>query len=261
MSVARIKIARRLFQIFFLGGSLVLLVKGLAGLTSRTVEYYCPMGGIVSIYGLFRKQQFICALNETNLSIALALLAGVVISKKSFCSWVCPLGAIFDWLAWVRSKVLGRQVLRIPDLPDAVLGKVKYVVLALVLILTFRASELVFRGYDPFYILFTGGRGHGLIPVLSLAILTAVLALSFMFEMAWCRYLCPLGAVMSPISRVGLLKIKRDQVRCTGCGACDTVCLQRIPVSTMSKVTSADCTSCLDCVARCPVDGALDIGI
>jgi NapH/MauN family ferredoxin-type protein len=261
VSVAKIQMTRRLFQMFFLVGTLVLLIKGLAGLTSKTVEYYCPMGGIVSIYGLFKKGQFICALNETNLSIALALLAGVLISRRSFCSWVCPLGTIFDWFVWLRRKLLGKDVLRIPDLPDAVLGKVKYVVLALILILTFRASELVFRGYDPFYILFTGGRGHGLVPVLSLAILFAILGLTFMFEMAWCRYLCPLGAVMSPLSRIGLLRIKRDRARCTGCGACDAACLQRIHVSSMSKVTSSDCTSCLDCIAQCPVDRALDLGL
>ena len=259
--MAKIKIARRVFQAFFLGASLSLLVKGLLGLTTKTVEHYCPMGGLVSIYGLLKKQQFICALNEMNISIALALLIGVIITKKSFCSWVCPLGTIFDWFAWLRRKTLGRDFLRIPNLPDALLSNIKYLVLAAVLILTFRASELVFRGYDPFYVLFTGTQGHGLIPIVSLAILLGVLVLSFVFEMAWCRYLCPLGAAMNLPSRVGLLKIKRNASRCTGCGACDAVCLQRIPVSGLVKVNRADCTSCLDCVARCPETGALDIGI
>ncbi|MFH1313291.1 MAG: 4Fe-4S binding protein [Candidatus Eisenbacteria bacterium] len=259
--MAKIKTVRRLFQLFFLGGSVALLIRGLMGLTSRTVEYYCPMGGIVSIYGLFRKQQFICALNETNLSIALVLLVGVILIKKSFCGWVCPLGTIFDWFAWLRRKTLGKDFLRIPDLPDAVLSKIKYVVLAIILILTFRASELIFRGYDPFYILFTGGKGHGLIPVVSLVILIGVLVTTFIFEMAWCRYLCPLGAVMSPLSRFGLLKVKRNRAHCSGCGVCDTVCLQRIPVSKLTRVTRTDCTICLDCVARCPEDRALDIGV
>lgn len=259
--MAKIKIVRRLFQVFFLGASLSLLIRGLMGITARTVEYYCPMGGLVSIYGLFKKQQFICALNEMNISIALALLVGVIITKRSFCSWVCPLGTVFDWFAWVRRKTLGRDRLRIPDLTDAALSNIRYLVLALVLVLTFWTSELVFRGYDPFYILFTGGQGHGLIPVVSLAILIGVLACTFVFEMAWCRYLCPLGAAMNPLSRVGLLKIKRNASRCTRCGACDAACLQRIRVSELIKVTRGDCTSCLDCVASCPETGVLDIGI
>jgi polyferredoxin len=259
--MARIRITRRIFQLFFLGGSVSLLIKGLMGIGTKSVEYYCPMGGVVSIYGLLSKQQFICALNEMNLSIALVLLVGVIIMKRSFCSWICPLGTIFEHLVWVRRKVLGKDTLRVSNFADGVLRNLKYVVLALILIFTFRASELIFRGYDPFYVLFTGGKGHGVIPVISVSVLAGVLALSFLFEMAWCRYLCPLGAVMNPLSRLGLLKVKRNGASCNACRVCDTVCLQRIPVSEVDKVTHVECTSCLDCVAKCARTGALDIGV
>ncbi|MFH1312642.1 MAG: 4Fe-4S binding protein [Candidatus Eisenbacteria bacterium] len=259
--MAKIRVTRRLFQLFFLGGAISLLIRGLAGTSAKTVEYYCPMGGVVSIYGLLSRQQFICALNEMNVSIALAVLVGVIVMKKGFCSWVCPLGTIFESLVWVRKRVMGRDTLRVPDIIDRILVNLRYVVLGLILVFTFWTSELIFRGYDPFYILFTGGRGHGLIPVVSLSILGGVLAATFLFEMAWCRYLCPLGAVMTPLSRIGLLKVTRNDARCNGCGACDAGCLQRIPVSTLAKVARSDCTSCLDCVATCSRKGALDIGI
>jgi polyferredoxin len=258
--MTRIKVARRLFQVFFLGSVVLLAVKLLAGAATRTVEYYCPMGGVVSIYGLFRKQQFICALTEMNLSLALALFAGTILTKKSFCSWVCPIGTVSEGLVWMRGKVARRQTLMIPDGADAWLANIKYVVLALIVILSYRASELVFRGYDPFYILFTGTRGHGLIPGVSVVVLAAVLALAFVFEMSWCRYLCPLGAAIAPLSRIGLLKVKRDGARCNGCGACDRACPHRIPVSKLRGVSRADCTNCLECVSKCD-PGALDVGV
>jgi polyferredoxin len=259
--MAKIRVTRRLFQLFFLAAAISLLIRGLVGISTKTVEYYCPMGGVVSIYGLLSRQQFICALNEMNVSIALAVLVGVIVMKKSFCSWVCPLGTIFESLVWVRRKVMRGNTLRVPDITDKILVNLRYVVLGLILVLTFWTSELIFRGYDPFYILFTGGRGHGLIPVVSLSILGGVLVVTFLFEMAWCRYLCPLGAVMTPLSRIGLLKVRRNTANCDDCGACDEGCLQRIPVSTLAKVTRADCTSCMNCVATCARKGALDIGI
>jgi polyferredoxin len=258
--MTKIKITRRVFQLFFLGSVSYLMVKLLVGVPTRTVEYYCPMGGVVSIYGLFRKQQFICALSEMNLSLALALFAGVILTKKSFCSWVCPIGAVSEGLAWIRGKGIKKQALRIPDAADVWLSKLKYVVLAVIIILSYRASELVFRGYDPFYILFTGTRGHGLVPVVSVAVLVGVLAGTFLFEMSWCRYLCPLGAAIDPLSRIGFLKVKRDGDKCNECGACDRVCPHRIPVSKLQKITRMDCTNCLECVSQCG-PGALDVGV
>jgi len=258
--MAPIKIARKAFQLFFLAAAVSLTVKLLVGVRGPTVEYYCPMGGVVSLWGLVKKQQFICALSEMNLSLALAVFAGALLTKKSFCSWVCPLGAIFEGLAWLRGKVIRREALRVSDRADWVLSKVKYVVLVLIIVLSYRASELVFRGYDPFYTLFTAGRGHEVMATWSLVILGAVLAGSFIFEMSWCRYLCPLGAVMDPLSKIGLLKVKRGAA-CNGCGACDRACLQRIPVSKLSKVTRADCTNCLACLSRCKTPGAMDLGV
>lgn len=255
-----IKVTRRIFQGFFLAASIWLMVKLLAGVPTRTVEYYCPMGGIVSIWGLIRRQQFICVLNEMNVSIGLALLMSVVLVKKAFCGWVCPLGTLLEGAARLRRKTPGQDRVRVSDSLDSRLVYLKYAVVALVLILTYHASELVFRGYDPFYILFTGLRGHGTIPVVSGLILGGVLAAAFIFEMSWCRYLCPLNAVMTPLSKIGLFKVRRDADRCNGCGACDRTCLQRIPVSRLERVTRADCTNCLDCVSECKVAGAMDLG-
>jgi polyferredoxin len=258
--LAGIKLTRKVFQIFFFAASISLAVRLLLGLTHRTVEYYCPMGGIVSLYGLFQKQQFICALSEMNLSLALALLVTVVLTKRSFCGWVCPLGTVFESLSWIRFRLLDRETLRVPDRADAVLAKLKYVVLGLILLLTYRASELIFRGYDPFYILFTGGKGHGVVPTVSMMVIGGVIGLSFIFEMAWCRYLCPLAGAMDPFSRFGLLKIQRHGSQCDSCGACDRACPQRIPVSRLTKVRRADCTNCFECITKCPKPGALDFG-
>ena len=36
--------------------------------------------------------------------------------------------------------------------------------------------------------------------------------------MFFCRYLCPMGAVFDPFSRIGLIRVTRDPSKCTACG-------------------------------------------
>ena len=51
-----------------------------------------------------------------------------------------------------------------------------------------------------------------------------------------------------------------DPDACIDCGLCDKVCMARLPVSGLARVSSAECTGCLDCVATCPVPQALEVG-
>jgi polyferredoxin len=133
------------------------------------------------------------------------------------------------------------------------------VVLGVVVALTWTVwrGDLGFRAYDPFYILFSWG-GHGTLGF-SFMILAAVLVICFVLPFFWCRYLCPLGAVMDPLSRFGALRMRRNAGVCTECGDCDPVCPHGIPVSTTDEVTARNCTNCLECAAACPEKGALEL--
>ena len=78
---------------------------------------------------------------------------------------------------------------------DRVLSLGKYVVLAVVLYLTYRAGELIFRGFDPCYALISK---HGEdITFWTYAVSGAVLAGSLVSSVPFCRWLCPLAAVLN----------------------------------------------------------------
>jgi polyferredoxin len=126
-----------------------------------------------------------------------------------------------------------------------------------VLVATWATGELVFRGYDPYYILFSAN-GHD-VRSWSYAILGAILALGLLLPLAWCKYLCPLGAVLWPVAAGGRLRLRRSAAQCTACAACDRACPQGIDVSRAAEVRSRECTLCLECTGACPTAGALEL--
>ena len=137
-------------------------------------------------------------------------------------------------------------------------GGLGYVVLAAALFFTYRTGELVLRGYDPFYLIFSGF-GHGSVGIFSVVVLVGMIIGMWVVPMFFCRYLCPMGAVFDPFSRIALLRVTRDTSRCTGCGRCSGACLQDIPVQKLGNVRYRDCTNCLDCLDACPEKDALQL--
>ena len=92
-------------------------------------------------------------------------------------------------------------------------------------------------------------------------VLIVLAALSVLVNGAWCRYLCPYGALLGLFARLSPLKVDRDAESCIDCGLCDKACMARLPVSDSEVVRSVECTGCLDCVAVCPVDDAIGVSV
>jgi polyferredoxin len=249
---------RTAVQLVFVAGVVTLLVRGLLGLTENTCEAYCPFGGLVALLPLIRYKAYACRLTELNTALLVSLAVLTVATKKSFCSWVCPFGSVSEWLGRLGRRALRRDV-KVPARADRILMNLRYVVLAGVAVLTWTVwqYDLGFRAYDPFYILFSWG-GHGTF-AWSFAVLAGVLVLVFVIPFAWCRYLCPLGAMLDPLSRFGILRVRRRIESCVACGLCDAACPHRIPVAARPEVTARNCTNCLECVAACGSRGALDL--
>ena len=223
----------------------------------RSFEAFCPFGGAESLWGLVTSGQFSCALGPLNLSLFVGAIGLTLIAKKAFCSWACPIGFWGELLGRLGAKLTkGRFVPG--DRLDQWLRLVRYPVLVVSLYFTYRLGELVLRGYDPFYLIFSGF-GHGTIGWVSYAILGILTVGALAIPMFFCRYLCPLGAVFDPFSRLGLIKLHRDTKACTACGHCQLACPHNIPVQTLARVTSRDCTNCLECVDVCPDKNVLTL--
>jgi NapH/MauN family ferredoxin-type protein len=247
----------RLFR-YVTGGAVLALVTGSAlGYGSRSFEAFCPFGGAESLWGLLREGEFSCALGPLNLSMLIAVLVLALVAKKAFCGWACPIGFLGDlagrlggWAWSKRPAVSARRHRR--------LRWVRYLVLVGTLALTYRTGELVLRGYDPYYLVFSGF-GHGTAGVISYVVLGMLIAGALVVPLGFCHYLCPLGAVLDPFSRLGLIRVHRNKSKCTGCGHCERVCPHRLPLATVTTVRHPDCTNCLECLEACSETRSLEL--
>jgi polyferredoxin len=240
------RITRRLVQFGFLGLTLV----GVFVLQGHA-ERWCPFGGVEGLYTYSTQGNLTCSLGVSNFYILGGALLATLLLRRAFCGYACPLGTLGEWLQ-AGARRLGVRPLRVPYRLDRALALLKYGVLAAILYFTWTINELVFRGYDPCYVLISR---HGEDIKLWAYLVTGGLALlSLLFMVPLCRWLCPLAAVFTPFSRLGLTRIHRDATTCTDCGKCARVCPMGIRVDKVAQVTAARCTACLECVAACPLE-------
>ena len=238
------KFTRFFFQAFFLALTLVGTFVLLAN-----CEKWCPFGGVESIYTYITEGNMACSLGVSSFFILGTTLLGVVIARRAFCGYACPIGTISSWTRSIFKK-LGLKEIRVTGKVDRALSLLKYPILITILWFTWSASELLFRACCPAYAL-VGRHGED-ITYWAYIVAGAIVVLSIFFMLPFCRWFCPLAAVLNPLSRIGFLRVKRDQEACVDCGACAKACPMAIPVDQLPQVTSARCISCFDCVSSCP---------
>jgi MauM/NapG family ferredoxin protein len=87
------------------------------------------------------------------------------------------------------------------------------------------------------------------------ALFFGILAFNALADRFWCRYLCPLGALLGLLSKVALLRPVIGSA-CVSCAKCARVCrLEAIDTEPSYKIAPTECTVCLDCLAACPKNG------
>lgn len=229
-------------------GLLALTLVGVFLLGSNA-ESWCPFGGVEAIYTYATEGNLVCSLGVSNFYILGAVILTVFLLRRAFCGYACPIGAMSEWLG-ILAGPCGLGTLRVSATWDRIFSLGKYLVLAAVVAATWQLGELVFRGYCPAYALLSR---HGAdITFWAYVVAGGIAAASLVITMPFCRWFCPLAAVLNPFSRFGLGRIKRDKETCTSCGRCSRSCPMDIPVDQLPQVTVSRCLSCMNCVEACP---------
>ena len=66
---------------------------------------------------------------------------------------------------------------------------------------------------------------------------------------------------MGLVSTLSPVKIRRDEQACIDCGKCNKACPSHLPVDSLVQVRSVECTGCMECVAVCPAEHALQMAL
>jgi Pyruvate/2-oxoacid:ferredoxin oxidoreductase delta subunit len=173
-------------------------------------------------------------------------LIATLIWGRFFCGWICPLGAVQE-LIHAKNLRTGTQFSRI----DRRLKYLKFLVLILVVYVTFQTGLNVFCRYEPFKMLFNF---HG--NLLTGLILGLILVVAVVVKRPFCRYLCPFGAILALIARFSVFKIRLQPASCKGCGVCakENCPMDAISMDTATKtpvIAHTECIQCGNCLERC----------
>ena len=226
------------------------------------VEGFLPISALMSLR-LWLAGQGVHPVHPAALAILLGIILMSTVLAKSFCSHLCPVGAISEWLGRLGRRLLGRTW-EPPRWLDIPLRSLKYLLLGFFVWATWVVMDLPgVRAFldSPYNRVADVKMGLFFVNAsrTTIAVLGVLVVGSMLVRDLWCRYLCPYGALLGFFGRLAPLKVTRDAATCTDCRKCTKVCPARLPVHAMNRVASVECTSCQDCVAACPVKDCLAV--
>lgn len=202
----------------------------------------CPLG-VAQVLAASR------TLAPTLLIGGLVGLVLIVFTGRAFCSWICPgrwtfnQGPTVDRKPWKYGKWVQRGIV------GGLLGA------------SFACHNPLFCTICPAGVACRGaiaaGTGGSILP--SVGWMTSLVGLEWATGRSFCRYLCPLGAVITWVSKFNpFLKPQANPATCVPCTACQKVCPMDLNLSTDTDLSA--CTKCFACHEACP-RGAVTINL
>jgi len=260
---------RRLVQGLFIALSLAIGVRfyffirfletdGATAFVSRPpgVDGYLPISSMMSAY-LFIKEGIIHSAHPAGLFIFMAIVLLSFVIGKAFCSWMCPIGTLSEFLGNLGEKMFGK--IKLPTFLDYPLRSLKYLLLGFfVYSIFFLMSDTAMQAFldSPYnqvadikmYYFFAD------ISRTALVVITILFLGSIFIRNFWCRYLCPYGALLGVVGLISPNKIQRNVDSCIDCAKCAKACPSFIKVDKLIKPRLSGPTSApVVCNAWMPV--------
>ncbi|MFC1747643.1 4Fe-4S binding protein [Pseudomonadota bacterium] len=175
--------------------------------------------------------------------IALSL---IWLGRGWFCGWICPYGALLELTHRLSRRILPKKyIYNFSPKVDGVLDKLRYVILFSLIAISLFSIEMAERltEVEPF-------KTTWIVGIFSREwYLTlywfALFGIGIFIYRFFCRYLCPLGAILSLASYLQIKRIKRYDA-CQSCKACGVKC-ETLAINTDGDIDHFKCYACFDC--------------
>jgi len=227
------------------------------------VEGWLPIAGLMNLkYWLMSGQ--VPHVHPAAMFLLVTFLSMAFLFRKAFCSWLCPIGTLSEYL-WRAGKKLFKRNFFLPRWLDLPLRGLKYFLLGFFVWAISTMSVVGIRDFmqSPYGLIadvkmlnFFRHIGETGLIVLGVFVVASVFVPNF-----WCRFLCPYGALLGLSSWLSPTRIRRNAETCIDCAKCAKVCPSALPVDKLVQIRSVECTGCLDCVAVCPAQDALAMSL
>ncbi len=186
--------------------------------------------------------------------------------KGAYCGWICSCGALAETLGDThRHKMPHGPIWNRVNM----IGQVFLLFAVVVMILRIAGWVLPAGNFaeNGFRYL---AKGDGL-PLLNYAYLVdlmwaGILGVALYFHYSgrvWCRFACPLAALMHIYARFSRFGIIAEKKKCISCNVCTSVCHQGIDIMNFANkglpMQDPQCVRCSACVQSCPT-GVLSFG-
>ena len=186
-----------------------------------------------------------------------AVMGITLLMGRWFCGWLCAFGAYNDLIYFLSRKVF-KSKFRINEKVDNILKYVKYVILIFIVIVSWTMGSSILESVSPWDAF---GQITDISTIFSSLLIGLILLVlitigAAFIERFFCRYLCPLGAVFSIISKIGIIKINKPKAECGKCRACTTKCSMGLDLYKVNGARGGECINCLKCTEVCPRNNA-----
>jgi len=123
--------------------------------------------------------------------IMASIALSVALAGRFYCGWLCPFGALSEFIARLPLKKWG-----LPVETDDRWRNAKYILLGLAMVAVFLSRRSDFGNYEPYVTLFSFSGSY-----LAWTLVGFSLVANLRVERFWCRYLCPVAACTGLLSR------------------------------------------------------------
>jgi len=287
---------RQIVQTFFFILFVVLLISVLQRQeVNPLADLFFRVNPLSALTAMLASRKWIHGFEWALLIVGLTILLGRV-----WCGWICPTGTLLEWISFRSARKragkispkwrMAKYALLVIILVMALLGNLSLMLFEPLALFTRAMTTVIIPGLN--YAI--NASEHALYslaflrpavdwlesllrgPVLPVkqpafggtfligTLFFGIIAINLLADRFWCRYLCPLGALLGWLSKISILRPVIGSA-CTGCTRCAIACkpgaIRTVPKADATRtavditIMPSECTVCLDCLENCTKDG------
>lgn len=213
-----------------------------------------------------------------------------LLSGRTYCSFLCPLGIGQDVNSRIGGKIRkkfrrfgfkkphtivrytllsitigatiiwGIYLLTLLD-PFSIFGRFGTFFVKPVILVVNNFLANIFGKFDIYIFNHIDIKGFSLVIYsLPVAFLLLISIMSLIKGRLYCNMICPVGTLLGLLSKISLFRIKFNESECTRCGRCSLACKSTCIDFLNHNVDVSRCVDCFNCITSCP-EKALSYGL